>query len=74
LQKALLIALLEPSRAKDAEKKLDYTSRLAEQEAAKTLPWGAVWSEWCERHDVPSDFEFMNEIRSYEKRVQFLRS
>ena len=39
------------------------------QEAAKTLPWGIVWNEWCERHGVPSDFEFMNEIRDYEKRI-----
>ena len=69
LQKALLIALLEPAGAKNAEKTLDFTSRLAEQEAAKTLPWGAVWNEWCERHEVPSDFEFMNEIHNYEKQI-----
>ncbi len=74
LQKALLIALLEPAGAKDSEKALDYTSRLAKQEAAKTLPWGAVWNEWCERHEVPSDFDFMNEISNYEKQVQLLRS
>ena len=68
-QKALLIALLEPACAKKAERELDYTARLALQEAAKSLPWGIVWNEWCERHNVPSDFEFMNEIRDYEKRI-----
>ena len=68
-QKALLIALLEPAGATEAEHGLDYTARLALQEAAKTLPWGIVWNEWCERHGVPSDFEFMNEIRDYEKRI-----
>ena len=74
LQKALLIALLEPTNAKDAEKTLDYTSRLALQEANKTLPWGIVWNEWCERHDVPTDFGFMNEIRNYENQVLTARS
>ena len=68
-QKALLIALLEPACAKKAERDLDYTARLALQEAAKSLPWGIVWNEWCERHNVPSDFEFMNEIRDYEKKI-----
>ena len=73
LQKALLIALLEPAGAKNSEKALDYTLRLAEQEAAKTLPWGTVWNEWCERHGVPSDFEFMDEIRKYEKQTLLAR-
>ena len=74
LQKALLTALLEPAGAKDAEKELDYTFRLALQEASKTLPWGIVWNEWSERHGVPSDFEFMNAIRNYEKQVLAARS
>ena len=65
----ILVALLEPAGAKDAERTLDGTTRLALQEAAKALPWGLVWNEWCERRGVPSDFEFMNEIRTYEKQV-----
>lgn len=68
-QKALLVALLEPDAARNAEQKLDYTSRLALQEAAKTLPWGIVWNEWCERSGVPSDYTVMNDIRNYEKNV-----
>ena len=68
-QKALLIALLEPAGAKLAERRFDYTERLSQQEAAKTMPWGIVWNEWCERRNVPSDFEFMKEIRDYEKLV-----
>ncbi len=68
-QKALLIALLEPAAAKDAERSFDYTSRLALQEAAKTLPWGIVWNEYCRRKNVPSDFAYMKEIKEYEKTV-----
>ena len=73
-QKALLIALLEPSCAKEAEKAFDFTSRLALQEASKTLPWGVVWDEFCKRKDVPSDFDFMKEIKAYEKSVLAARS
>lgn len=72
-QKALLIALLEPDCAQKAEKQMDYTSRLALQEAAKTLPWGIIWNEWCERKGVPSDYAFMSEIKRYEKEVLSLR-
>ena len=68
-RKALLIALLEPRSAAAAEKQFDYTGRLAAQEAAKSLPWGAVWNEFLARCDMPDDFQVMSSIRDYEKRV-----
>ena len=68
-RKALLIALLEPRSAAAAEKQFDYTGRLAAQEAAKSLPWGAVWNEFLARCDMPDDFQVMSSIREYEKRV-----
>ena len=43
--------------------------RLAAQEAAKSLPWGAVWNELLARADMPDDFQVMGSIRDYEKRV-----
>ena len=68
-RKALLIALLEPKDGAEAEKKLDYTARLAAQEAARTLPWGAVWQEFLDRSGVPDDFQVLQVLRDYEKRV-----
>ena len=68
-RKALLIALLEPRDAAEAEKKLDYTARLAAQEAARTLPWGAVWQEFLDRSGVPDDFQVLQVLRDYEKRI-----
>ena len=68
-RKALLIALLEPKEGAEAEKKLDYTARLASQEAARTLPWGAVWQEFLDRSGVPDDFQVLQVLRDYEKRV-----
>ncbi len=73
-QKALLSALLEPHKMLlEAEEAGDYTGRLALLEEAKALPLGAVWNKFCADQCVPSDHEWMNEIRKYEKNVQSKR-
>ena len=68
-QKALLIAFLEPPRARELEKAGDFTGRLAAQEAAKSLPWGAVWDYFCSTHNLSGGMEFMDEINSYERKI-----
>ena len=69
-QKALLSALLEPAaRLRAAEAAGDHTSRLALFEEARTLPLGAVWDEFCRRHNTPAGLGFMDEIKAYEKSV-----
>lgn len=68
LQKALLIALLEPKElACNEENSWDFTGRLARLEEFKTLPWGSVWNYYCEQSGMPDDYRFMSVIRSYEK-------
>ncbi|MGN6367725.1 MAG: L-rhamnose isomerase [Phycisphaerae bacterium] len=70
MQKALLQALLEPTakiRAAEAEK--DYTTRLAMQEEAKLLPYGAVWERYCEQQSTPSDLGWLSEVKAYERAV-----
>src|SRR6185436_13580464 len=47
--RALLIALLEPPGIRAAELAGDNTTRLAMQEEARSLPFGAVWDFYCER-------------------------
>jgi L-rhamnose isomerase len=69
MQRALLIGLLEPAEIKQAELAGDYTARLALQEEAKGLPFGAVWDEFCRRNNVPLGNEWLREVRDYEKRV-----
>lgn len=73
LLKALLIAFLEPPCACQLEKQGDFTGRLAAQEDAKSLPWGAVWDYFCYRHDLPAGMGFMDEIRAYEKKIMEIR-
>ena len=59
MRKALLIALLEPyGMMKEAEYAFDFTKRLLLLEEQKTLPWSAVWEEYCRRQDVPVSLVF----------------
>jgi len=63
MRKALLIALLEPYRLlQKAEEEFDFTKRLLVMEEIKTLPWQAVWDEYCERKDVPKRLKFCTRV------------
>ncbi len=69
-QKALLLALLEPSQQlREAEANGNLTARLALLEEAKSLPWGAVWDEFCRRHNVPVGTAWLPEAESYVETV-----
>lgn len=68
--RAALIALLEPTaqlRALEAEG--NYTARLVLQEELKSMPWGAVWKQFCAQHDVPVGNALLAEIQGYETTV-----
>jgi L-rhamnose isomerase len=69
LQKALLIALLEPPAIRHAEAAADLTARLALQEESKLLPVGAVWDRFCEIHGVPVGQTWLDAVRAYERDV-----
>ncbi len=74
-QKALLLGLLSPRKdLMEAESQGDYTARLALFEDWKSMPWGAVWNEYCDRHETPRDGDWMAEVRDYEEAVLKSRS
>ena len=73
LLKALLIALLETPLIRTAEASGDFTTRLALQEEAKTLPFGAVWDLYCESKGVSVGDHWLAEVKSYEKNVLSIR-
>lgn len=59
MRKALLIALLEPyAMLQKAEFGFDFTKRLTMLEELKSLPWAAVWEEYCARQNVPVSLVF----------------
>ena len=69
-KKALLLGLLRPlGKLREAENAGDYTARLAINEDAKSLPWGAVWDEYCTRNDSPADGQWLALAKDYEARV-----
>jgi L-rhamnose isomerase len=72
---ALLLALLEPQAAlKESEAAGDHTARLALMEAARSLPWGAVWDAHCLRRGVPIGKEWLEEVRRHEREALARRS
>jgi L-rhamnose isomerase len=69
LQKALLLALLEPPAIRAAELAGDNTARLALQEESKSLPFVAVWDYYCESKGVPVGEAWLAEVKRYEHEV-----
>ncbi|TMV87711.1 L-rhamnose isomerase [Thioclava sp. BHET1] len=70
MQKALLRALLLPqTRLKAAETALDFSARLMITEEAKDLPYGAIWQEFCARHNVPDGLSLISELERYQSKV-----
>jgi L-rhamnose isomerase len=70
VSKSLLLALLEPiEQLRQLEAESDFTARLALTQELATLPFGAVWDQFCERHETPSDRTWIEEIKQYERNV-----
>ena len=68
--KCLLVAMLEPTKTlRKAEAAGDHTARLALMEEAKTLPFTAVWDEYCRRQNAPVGRTWLEEVRAYEHKV-----
>ena len=75
LVKAILAALLEPTELlQRLERDGDLTGRLAVQEEAKTLPFGAVWDYYCLTSGVPVGRCWLDAVKRYEREVLAERS
>ncbi|MDD4475189.1 MAG: L-rhamnose isomerase [Eubacteriales bacterium] len=75
MQKALLVALLEPTnQLKELETEGDYTARLALCEELKSFPFSDVYDFFCEQNDVPLREKWLNDVKKYEREVQFKRA
>ncbi len=69
-RQAVLCGLLDPSAAlKTAENAGRGHERLALMELSRSLPWGAVWDELCQRDDVPAGADWLKDVTRYEKTV-----
>jgi len=73
-QKALLAALCTPNgRLKELQDQAGFTELMVEQEAAKLLPLGDIWDEYCRRQGVPEDRDFFARVKKYEAEVLLKR-
>ena len=74
-QKAILIALLEPTfLLLEAEAAGNYGRRLALVEEYKSLPFAAVWDMFCQQAGVPVGTDWVDEAGEYEQAVLLKRA
>jgi L-rhamnose isomerase len=68
--RSLLKALLLPwDLIKQAELSGNNLAKLTYRQIARDLPFGAVWDYYCLLHDIPTESEWLAEIRDYEDQV-----
>ena len=74
MQKALLQALLTPNETlRKMQAENDLTGLLFLQEELKTLPFSAVWEEYCRREGVIPDAAWFDNVKAYEQNVLLKR-
>jgi L-rhamnose isomerase len=68
MRKALLRALLDPARLlADTEARGDGTARLAIFEELKSLPWAAVWDQYCQQRNAAVGLGWLEIVRRHER-------
>jgi L-rhamnose isomerase len=68
MRKALLRALLEPrALLLETEKKFDGTARMAIFEEQKSMPWAAVWEQYCVSQKIPAGIGWLKQVNEYEE-------
>lgn len=73
-QRSMCRALLEPLTAiHNYEVSEQGFQKLAYLEEEKSLPWSAVYDEFCVRNNVPVGMDIVPEIEQYEREVTSLR-
>lgn len=74
-RQAVLLGLLDPTKLiQEADATGRGHERLALMEAAKSMPWGAVWDELCVRAGTPPGAEWLADVAAYEKSVLSARA
>ena len=68
VQKALLLALLQPSKKmQELQDEANFTELMILSEEMKTMPMGDVWTEFLERQGIEGCY--INSIKEYEEKV-----
>ena len=74
LQKALLFAMLQPQeKLTKLQNEGNWTELMVIQEELKTMPFGEIWAEYCDRCGKPQDGQWFAQIQEYEKNTLLKR-
>ena len=74
-KKALLSAMLEPvALLAEAENKGDFTLRLDLMDEFRSLPASAVWDYYCLKRGIPTNTEWLCDLKQYESKIRFKRN
>ncbi len=74
LQKALLFAMLQPQeKLTKLQNEGNWTELMVMQEELKTMPFGEIWAEYCDRCGKPQDGQWFAQIQEYEKNTLLKR-
>ncbi len=68
VQKALLMALCMPDYT-EVQNQDNWTELMVLQEELKTMPFGDVWTEYCNQCVAPADGEWFASVKQYETEV-----
>ena len=68
VQKALLMALLTPDMTQ-MQNAGNWSELMVAQEEMKTMPFGAIWNEYCARCGKPADGQWFAKVKEYEANV-----
>ena len=75
MEKSLLFEMLQPwDTLKELQDTYQFSEKMIMTEQFKSMPWGAVWDEYCERQGVPADGQLWGEVKAYEDEVLSARS
>ena len=70
MEKSLLFELLQPwDRMKGLQDTYQFSEKMIVAEQFKSMPWGAVWDEYCARQGVVIDAALWGEVKEYEDEV-----
>lgn len=70
MEKSLLFELLQPwARLKELQDTYQFSEKMIVTEQFKTMPWEAVWGEYCVRQGVPAEADLWSEVKAYEDEV-----
>lgn len=70
MEKCLLYALLQPwDKLKSLQDSYQFSEKMILGEQFSSMPWGAVWDEYCARQGVCLEAEIWNNVKAYEDEV-----